>query len=859
MEVSVVPDYTFAEIQKDKTVDQYQHDFKVIKLTRSGFTVNSFDMNDPYTPLLVAAAKRGLLNAVKALLADAEININATDGKLRTALHHACKIGRPDIIKALLNFKPDKSAERVAILGKDTEGKTPLSYLSDQSEQKKIVQIVLYRTCEIGRSDVVIELLKIGADPNQLKSTIESNLDGDDPDDRSALHIAVQCGKEEVVSTLLECPTIQIDLPSGIDRANSALHIACFCLWPNIVKKLIEKGANVKALNTDNQTAFMFAFVGKKPNIKNDEFAEIVEIFSNLPKEKFDIKEEIRTRRSSSGNTYLHLAISKLNMGYVKTSPRSSAPGKTIIDFLLDNIPKGDPILNAENKEGLTSLHCAVEKYSDIIPALLDKGALIQVNINDLTPIDFAVTKANGPILAKLLEGLTRIQFISILARRRKNESMLLHEAAKIDVGDNTFNGDKSNILLLLLEKIKEKKDILKLINLPDADGNTPAHIALLHGKYRNYIYLEQFGANSDAKNRAKQTVRGLIFRDGRNVIINNMKIEMSARAARAQHEAKSKPELTNLRGSNSGSLSRRSSSAGVTTLAPPAGEGANTNAVVANHEVNQGSSPIGQPSAVSDGSSPAVPAPRSEPASARSEGGSSDQTKAEAETLLYNSSGNKPAGLFTRVINRISNSALGKHISRNRRRYIIGAAIVGILLATTGFLAVCTFYPPMILKVPLLYFVAQGLTKVGLVSMPVAQAITVCVPAIFVSVGLACVEGVKFVQSIWSKLKSSSSNKQDNNLVVDGSSSNTHQNTSASPVSPQPSSPVNTPGKDNGESWFDAKRGIGPYVASFKNLLCCVFPDTDNQEDPVQAASAESQANLVPTPPQSEAKHSPR
>lgn len=69
-----------------------------------------------------------------------------------------------------------------------------------------------------------------------------------DTNGSNALHVAVRKGKIEMVKQLLTYPQISIDaLENEVVGGYSALHIACKENNPNIVKVLVDAGANVNA------------------------------------------------------------------------------------------------------------------------------------------------------------------------------------------------------------------------------------------------------------------------------------------------------------------------------------------------------------------------------------------------------------------------------------------------------------------------------------------------------------------------------------------------------------------------------------------------------------------------------------
>ena len=345
--------FSFKTLSNDLTVRDYKRQFE--ELQRLGkFSVNDYDSADPTKPLIVSAAERGFTNAVKALLADPTININATDGQKRTALHVACDQGSINLIKLLLGYKVTANENinyPADITLADKDRKTPLSLLP-KSDQVSVdlPQLLLYQACELGRLDVLQALINISVKLNQL-----------DTESRSPLHLAADNGHLPIVEHLLQC---NVDLESKLQNNNTALHIAALRALPGIVDALIGKRANVYAENSDNQTPLMIAF--DQPESKPHELQQIIEIFSKLPQNKFDIKKDISTRKTSQQDTYLHIAA------------RNQIPSDCF-NVLFENIDNGDAILDHRNSEGYTPLHLAVAKNIPMIAELRAKGASLSV------------------------------------------------------------------------------------------------------------------------------------------------------------------------------------------------------------------------------------------------------------------------------------------------------------------------------------------------------------------------------------------------------------------------------------------------------------------------------------------------
>lgn len=93
-----------------------------------GDTINTKDTNWGWTPLSLAAAN-GHLDCVRLLLTQKSIDIDTVDNEGRTALIHAARRGRANVVQALLSF----GLTRPDITLRDAEGRTALSHAAAAS------------------------------------------------------------------------------------------------------------------------------------------------------------------------------------------------------------------------------------------------------------------------------------------------------------------------------------------------------------------------------------------------------------------------------------------------------------------------------------------------------------------------------------------------------------------------------------------------------------------------------------------------------------------------------------------------------------------------------------------------------
>ncbi|MDA3885346.1 MAG: ankyrin repeat domain-containing protein [Candidatus Delongbacteria bacterium] len=133
----------------------------------------------------------------------------------RTPLHNAISSNDVEVVKLLIKYKAPVNIQ-------DEEGITPL--------------ILAIRN---GSEEIVKVLLKNGADVN-----LKENVLGQTP-----LHIAASKGYQDIVELLLENGS---EVNSGDNQGQNALYLATFHKNKNVVKSLLQKGADTKDLKSMN-------------------------------------------------------------------------------------------------------------------------------------------------------------------------------------------------------------------------------------------------------------------------------------------------------------------------------------------------------------------------------------------------------------------------------------------------------------------------------------------------------------------------------------------------------------------------------------------------------------------------------
>lgn len=220
--------------------------------------VNIQDKNSS-TPLHLACS-RGNRAAVHVLLQAPDIDVNITDYQLHTPLHNACLLGDTWIADQLLQKGAD-------FLASNDDGLTPL-HMACEEGQTEIVKLILkyginykdqlvqaidtklntplHLACDSGVVDVVQALLLHSA--NAYAANIRSV---------TPMHIAAQKGHTGIAAILLDSDPSNIEVQDR--RQMQPLHHAAKHNQVEMIEFLLQKGADMNALDVDSHTPFLSA------------------------------------------------------------------------------------------------------------------------------------------------------------------------------------------------------------------------------------------------------------------------------------------------------------------------------------------------------------------------------------------------------------------------------------------------------------------------------------------------------------------------------------------------------------------------------------------------------------------------
>ena len=344
---------------------------KVNESIKAGGDINWRDEDS--WPVLVVAASKGHVKVVQTLLDNGANISNQTDSGL-TALKMS-QYTRHIAVKNLLIDHEMKKRKKFNTLPKTK--KIGLQYQRDLLHQEAI----------IGEEEAVKMLLLRGFD-----------IDEQDEDKNTALHLAAREGKEDIVNLLLSvgansniknsmrqdpsalARTSRIRnaievynmIDPGVQKMDYLFRRAVSAGQLDLVQIFISRGINVEKSDNDKTTPLHLAVRNQNFNVANTLIEKCVNI----------------SQKDGNGNTALHLAVENEN--------------DEIVELLL----KYDINTECKNLDGNTALHLAVQRNNEVVVRIL--GELVQnfdvKNHDRNTALHLAVEKENEEIVKYLTE-----------------------------------------------------------------------------------------------------------------------------------------------------------------------------------------------------------------------------------------------------------------------------------------------------------------------------------------------------------------------------------------------------------------------------------------------------------------------
>ena len=436
--------------------------------------------NDGFTCLQASVLGNCSKKIIRAII-NHGADVNATSRYNETALQIACRKCNEDAIHVLLKFKADPDINtclHIAVVHDCTKEviKKIINHGADVNAAKKKNITPLMNACRKGNIDGIDVLLNAGADPgitdadghtwlhyasfgncsSEFLQTIikhGADVNATSKHNKTALIIACQKCNEDAISALL---TARADTTIADTAGDTCLHAAVSenCT-KEVIKKIINHGADVNAANKKNMTPLMNAC--QKGNIDG------INVLLNAGADPgiTDV----------DGHTWLHYAAS----------------GNCSSEFLQTIIKHGADV-NAANKKNMTPLMNACQKGNiDGINVLLNAGA--DPGITDVDGYTWLHYASFGNCSSEFLQTIIKHGAdVNATSKHNKTALMIAYH-----------NGNIDNIIVLLNAGANT--------DLCDDDGDTLLHYAASGDCSKEILQIViDHGSDVNATNKKNET-----------------------------------------------------------------------------------------------------------------------------------------------------------------------------------------------------------------------------------------------------------------------------------------------------------------------------------------------------------------
>ncbi|OLN85421.1 Ankyrin-1-like protein 3 [Colletotrichum chlorophyti] len=337
---------------------------------------------------------------VRQLISSLPSVLRARDDDQRTALHHAARLGRDEIVNAILATNPD-----LDINTRDADKCTPLHLASRN-----------------GHTAVVRTLLRRGADVRAEESFQET-----------ALHEASRTGHADIVEILIGNGAV-VDAPNQ-DRGTS-LHIASRRGHEAVIRVLLDAGANPATRDAVGDTPLHDAARGGHEGVVTALLATgLVSIEAQNANDFTPLSVAARHGREAIVRMLVEQGADVDTMSSEYCTPLHQAASEGHDGVVRVLIAAGADV-DLQDKDDQTPLHAGVMfEHEAVVASLLAADADVDVrDTEDCTPLHHAVKNENKNMVRDLLEAGADPTVISATGETPQSLAKLLNRNSIADL-----------------------------------------------------------------------------------------------------------------------------------------------------------------------------------------------------------------------------------------------------------------------------------------------------------------------------------------------------------------------------------------------------------------------------------------